>query len=286
MKIGIIGTGNVGGTLGTRWAKEGHDVVFGSRTPESPKIRSLLKLTDGKARAAGVEEAAASSDIVVLATPWLSVEGVLRTAGNLAGKTLVDCTNPIGEGLGLAVGYDTSGGEQVSRWARGARVVKAFNTTGANNMANPSYRSEPITMFICGDWLAANGLLYSNMHTTAICSPTRSCILTGRNHHSNGVASIMELATGFPGYNCIMPFENGMLSEILKEQGYSTYCIGKWHLTPSEHVSAAGPYDLWPIGRGFERFYGFMGGETNQWYPHTALRPGGAQCWRPTAIVR
>ena len=117
------------------------------------------------------------------------------------------------------------------------------------------------------DRLAANGLLYSNMHTTAICSPTRSCILTGRNHHSNGVASIMELATGFPGYNCIMPFENGMLSEILKEQGYSTYCIGKWHLTPSEHVSAAGPYDLWPIGRGFERFYGFMGGETNQWYP-------------------
>ena len=117
------------------------------------------------------------------------------------------------------------------------------------------------------DRLATNGLRYSNMHTTAICSPTRSCILTGRNHHSNGVASIMEVATGFPGYNCIMPFENGLLSEILREQGYNTYAIGKWHLTPSEHVSAAGPYDLWPVGRGFERFYGFMGGETNQWYP-------------------
>ncbi|MCZ6535707.1 MAG: arylsulfatase, partial [Chloroflexi bacterium] len=117
------------------------------------------------------------------------------------------------------------------------------------------------------DRLAANGLRYSNMHTTAICSPTRSCILTGRNHHSNGVASIMEFATGFPGYNCIMPFENGFLSEILKEKGYNTYAIGKWHLTPSEYTSAAGPYDLWPVGRGFERFYGFMGGETNQWYP-------------------
>ena len=117
------------------------------------------------------------------------------------------------------------------------------------------------------DRLAENGLRYSNMHTTAICSPTRACVLTGRNHHSSGVASIMEFATGFPGYNGIMPPQNGMLSEVLREQGYNTYCIGKWHLAPSEHVSAAGPYDLWPLGRGFERFYGFLGGETNQWYP-------------------
>lgn len=117
------------------------------------------------------------------------------------------------------------------------------------------------------DRLAGNGLRYSNMHTTAICSPTRACILTGRNHHSSGVASIMEFATGFPGYNGMMPRENGMLPEILRENGYNTYCVGKWHLAPSEQVSAAGPYDLWPLGRGFERFYGFLGGETNQWYP-------------------
>jgi arylsulfatase A-like enzyme len=117
------------------------------------------------------------------------------------------------------------------------------------------------------DRVAAHGARYTNMHTTALCSPTRSCILTGRNHHSNGVANIMELATGYPGYNCIMPFENGMLSEILLAHGYNTYALGKWHLVPAEHASQAGPYDRWPVGRGFERFYGFLGGETNQWYP-------------------
>jgi arylsulfatase A-like enzyme len=117
------------------------------------------------------------------------------------------------------------------------------------------------------DRVAASGLRFSNMHTTALCSPTRSCILTGRNHHSNGVASIMETATGYPGYDARMPFENGMLSEMLRAEGYNTFCIGKWHLSPSEDNTAAGPFHRWPIGRGFERFYGFLGGETNQWYP-------------------
>ena len=84
------------------------------------------------------------------------------------------------------------------------------------------------------DGIAANGLRYNNMHTTALCSPSRSCIVTGRNHHANGMACITELATGFPGYNGVMPLENGMLSEMLVEQGYSTFMVGKWHLTPSE----------------------------------------------------
>jgi arylsulfatase A-like enzyme len=117
------------------------------------------------------------------------------------------------------------------------------------------------------DRVAAMGLRYANMHTTALCSPTRSCVLTGRNHHSNGVASIMETATGYPGYDARMPFENGMLSEILRQQGWNTFCVGKWHLSPSEENTAAGPFHRWPMGRGFERFYGFLGGETNQWYP-------------------
>jgi arylsulfatase len=117
------------------------------------------------------------------------------------------------------------------------------------------------------DALAADGLRYANMHTTALCSPSRSCIITGRNHHSNAMACITEGATGYPGGNGYMPFENGMLSEILLQEGYNTYALGKWHLTPSEAQSAAGPYDRWPMGRGFERFYGFLGGETNQWYP-------------------
>ncbi|TAJ45468.1 arylsulfatase [Methanofollis fontis] len=117
------------------------------------------------------------------------------------------------------------------------------------------------------DRLAAEGLLYTNMHTTALCSPTRSCILTGRNHHSNNMAGITEISTGYPGYTGVIPFENGFLPEMLLRHGYATFAIGKWHLTPAEQTSAAGPYDRWPLGRGFERFYGFLGGDTHQYYP-------------------
>ncbi|MGY1755098.1 arylsulfatase [Blastococcus sp. SYSU D01042] len=117
------------------------------------------------------------------------------------------------------------------------------------------------------DELAANGLLYTDMHTTALCSPSRSCIVTGRNHHANAMAAINEIATGFPGYNGNIPFENGFLSEMLLQHGYSTYLVGKYHLLPSEQESAAGPFDRWPLGRGFERFYGFLGGDTSQWHP-------------------
>ena len=117
------------------------------------------------------------------------------------------------------------------------------------------------------DALAGDGLLYNNMHTTALCSPSRSCMLTGRNHHSNHMGCLSNGSTGFPGADGYMPFENGMLSEILKQVGYNTYCVGKWHLSPEETNTAAGPYDRWPIGRGFERFYGFLGGDTHQYYP-------------------
>ena len=117
------------------------------------------------------------------------------------------------------------------------------------------------------DALAADGLRYSNLHTTALCSPSRSCMLTGRNHHSNGMACITEGSMGYPGSNGIIPFENGFLSEILLRHGYNTYAVGKWHLTPAEQTSAAGPYDRWPLGRGFERYYGFLGGDTHQYYP-------------------
>ena len=117
------------------------------------------------------------------------------------------------------------------------------------------------------DQLAKHGLRYNNMHTTALCSPSRSCIITGRNHHSNAMACVTEFSTGFPGYDGNVPFENGFLSEILLAQGYNTYMVGKWHLIPASQESAAGPYDRWPLGRGFERFYGFLGGDTSQWNP-------------------
>ena len=117
------------------------------------------------------------------------------------------------------------------------------------------------------DKLASGGLIYNNMHATALCSPTRSSILTGRNHHSNGVGMIMERATGFPGYNGRIPKECGFLPAVLKENGYNTYCLGKWHLAPDEATGATGPFDRWPLGQGFERYYGFLSGETDQWNP-------------------
>ena len=115
--------------------------------------------------------------------------------------------------------------------------------------------------------IADMGVRYSQFHTTALCSPTRSCLLTGRNATSNGMACITEGATGFPGNNGRVPAENAMISETLVEQGYNTYALGKWHLTPSDESNAAATKERWPLGRGFERYYGFLGGETDQWFP-------------------
>ena len=117
------------------------------------------------------------------------------------------------------------------------------------------------------DRLAANGLRYTAFHTTALCSPTRSALLSGRNHHSNATGVIMEIATGFPGYNSLMPKSNGTFAEVLKQNGYNTAWYGKNHNVPDWHSSQAGPFDLWPTGLGFEYFYGFLGGDTSQWSP-------------------
>ncbi len=111
------------------------------------------------------------------------------------------------------------------------------------------------------------GVTFSNFHTTALCSPTRASLLTGRNATSNGMATIAEFASGFPGISTRIPFENGFISEVLAEKGYNTYCIGKWHLTPGEECNLAAYKGRWPLGRGFERFYGFLGGETNSYFP-------------------
>jgi arylsulfatase len=115
--------------------------------------------------------------------------------------------------------------------------------------------------------LAERGLRYTNFQTTALCSPTRGCILTGRNHHSLGLSAITELSMGYPGHNGYMGFEHGFISEMLLLHGYNTFAVGKWHLTPPEETTPAGPYHRWPLGRGFERYYGFLGGDTDQWHP-------------------
>jgi arylsulfatase len=117
------------------------------------------------------------------------------------------------------------------------------------------------------DRIAAQGVRYTQWHTTALCSPTRSCLLTGRHHTRNSMACITEMAIGFPNASGVIPPENGMLAEILGEQGWNTYGVGKWHLTPEAEMNLASTRRNWPLGRGFERFYGFLGAETNQWFP-------------------
>src|SRR5690349_20435940 len=106
------------------------------------------------------------------------------------------------------------------------------------------------------DRIAASGVRYTQWHTTALCSPTRSCLLTGRNHTSNGMACITEGAIGFPNGNGHIPFENAMIPEVLGEAGYNTYMVGKWHLTAEDEMNLASTNRNWPAGRGFQRFYG------------------------------
>ncbi|MFN9535352.1 MAG: arylsulfatase [Pseudanabaena sp.] len=118
------------------------------------------------------------------------------------------------------------------------------------------------------DRLAARGLRYNQFHTTALCSPTRAALLTGRNHHSVSTGVITELASGFPGYTAILPRSAATIAEVLRSNGYNTAAFGKWHNTPDYETSAVGPFDRWPTSLGFDYFYGFLGGDTNQWSPN------------------
>jgi len=151
-KIGIIGAGNVGGVLGTRWAKSGHTVVFGSRKPESEEIKILVSGAGATASNGTIAQAVSASDVLLLSTPWPAAEEALKSAGDLSGKILIDATNPVRPQLdGLLLGNMTSGGEQVAAWAPEAKVVKAFNTVGNNVMANPEFSAGKVAMFYCGD---------------------------------------------------------------------------------------------------------------------------------------
>ncbi|MDX1981967.1 MAG: NADPH-dependent F420 reductase [Bryobacteraceae bacterium] len=152
MKIGIIGSGNVGGTLGARWAAAGHEVTFGSRDPGSEEMKALLQRAGASAQAATLARTAAANEVLLLATPWPATRQVLGGLGTLEGKVLIDATNPLLPGLeGLEYGTTTSGAEQVSQWAPGASVVKAFNTVGFNVMANPRFGDAGTALFYCGD---------------------------------------------------------------------------------------------------------------------------------------
>jgi NADPH-dependent F420 reductase len=156
MKIAVIGAGNVGGTLGKRWAKARHEVAYGVRNPAAAKVVALVRESGPSARAMSVPDAVRQAAVVVLTVPWQNAQEAVSSAGDLSGRVLIDATNPVPltpEGLrqGLVIGHTTSAAEEIARWAVGARVVKAFNTTGFPNMADPQYGSRGLTMMLCGD---------------------------------------------------------------------------------------------------------------------------------------
>jgi 8-hydroxy-5-deazaflavin:NADPH oxidoreductase len=151
MKITVVGSGNVGAALGSRWAEMGHEITFASRNPEKDSLKKLTSKYK-TAKAAPLNHAGDGADIIVLAVPWSAAESAIDQLGNIGQKVVIDCTNPIAEGMsGLTIGTTTSAGEMVQQWMPGAKVVKAFNSTGSGNMANAEYNDGKIAMPICGD---------------------------------------------------------------------------------------------------------------------------------------
>lgn len=142
-------------------------------------------------------------------------------------------------------------------------VVVLLDDTGFAQLG--CYGSDIDTRHI--DALAANGLQFTNFHVTPLCSPTRAALLTGRSQHAAGMRTVSNFRTGFPHQLGHIANEAATVAEVLREQGYATFCVGKWHLAPMEQCSAAGPFDQWPLARGFDRFYGFLDGETDQFHP-------------------
>lgn len=160
IRIAVLGTGKVGGTLGVRWAGRGHQVVFGSRDPASSKVRELLSKAGKNASAKSLSEAVLVSDVLLLATPWNIAKDVIHSCGDLTGKVLIDCSNPIRSDFqGLDLGHTESAAERIAGWAPAARVVKAFNTASARTMADPRYGNQNATMFYCGDDAEAKAIV-------------------------------------------------------------------------------------------------------------------------------
>lgn len=149
-------------------------------------------------------------------------------------------------------------------------VVIVLDDTGFSELG--CYGSAIRTPYI--DEIAANGIRYNNFHATAWCAPTRACLLTGRNHHSVGMGFFPHAEFDFPGYTGRIPKSAGTLAQILQHAGYNTCAVGKWHLTPRAELHPAGPFDRWPLGMGFERFYGFLGGYASQWAPNLVCDNG------------
>lgn len=197
--------------------------------------------------------------------------GIFSPPGTSDSGTVVPPPNPppFKGKIGRTVDESTSDWPPLARAPKGAPNVMYIVLDDVGYAALGCYGS-PVCKTPHMDKLARNGIRYNNFHTVALCSPSRSCFLTGRNHHSNAMACITEGSTGFPGSYGRVPLANGFLSEMLSPFGWTTFAIGKWHLTPAEDMNLGTNRKWWPLGRGFDRFYGFLGGEVDQWTPWLA----------------
>jgi arylsulfatase len=183
-------------------------------------------------------------------------------------ETDVSTKTPAGEDFGGVIGRTFA---ESKPWWPDSKIIKGapnvvmvvLDDTGFSHFG--CYGSSIATPNI--DALAAGGLKFTGFHTTALCSPTRACLLTGRNHHAVGMRAISNFDTGFPNMRGALPRSAATLAEILRDNGYATFAAGKWHLAPMSECSAAGPYHNWPLQKGFDRYYGFLQGETDQFYP-------------------
>jgi NADPH-dependent F420 reductase len=160
MNIAIIGTGGVGSALGDRWAKAGHTVTFGSRFPETEKVQELLSRCGSGAKACPPAKAIAAAEVILLAVPWPTARATLAALGDLGGRVLIDCSNPLTPDFsGIELGHTTSAAEQVAAWAPTARVVKAFNSASTKVMRDPQFGDHKAAMFYCGDDAAAKSVV-------------------------------------------------------------------------------------------------------------------------------
>jgi arylsulfatase len=183
----------------------------------------------------------------------------------MSGPVMSGAGEPFGGQIGRTYRESTPWWPEVARAPEGAPNVVYIVLDDVGFAHLGCYGSDIATPHM--DRLAAGGLRYSNFHTTAMCSPTRASLLSGRNHHAAGVGTVAEFAVGYPGYQNYLSKRAATLAEMLGPRGYSTLAVGKWHLLPLRDVTAAGPFDYWPTRRGFDRWYGFPGGYTDSWHP-------------------
>ena len=202
MRIAIIGTGNVGGALAQGLAGKGHDLMLGARRPDAPEVAALAAATG--ATAAQPDAAAAGADLVILALPWSGAEAAVRGLGDLSGRIVIDCMNPLGmtaDGLGLTMGHTTSGGETVAGWLPGARVVKTLNQVGAELMARNDHLPLRPVMFMAGDDPAAKAAVAGVLRDLGFAPQDAGPLVRARLLEPFGMLWISQMLTQGAGRN-------------------------------------------------------------------------------------